>query len=146
MRLRGQVTLRAPAFETLGVQTRAAVKKLADEVAHAAAEWCKWQMEVTAINPDTGRSLPGGFPAVQTGNLQESVTGEAVQAGSRTTLVVRARMPYARFLEYGTARMAARPFMRPTREKWSAILRTQLESMVPRMIRSARARAAVVKR
>lgn len=62
----------------------------------------------------TSPSSPGQPPAVDTGNLKNSVLAEDV---SLLTWVVNIGAPYGVHLEYGTNRMAARPFVKPATEK-----------------------------
>ena len=58
------------------------------------------------------RSRPGEPPRKQTGHLRRSITHET----DRANLVARVgtNLSYARALELGTGRMAARPFLRST--------------------------------
>lgn len=58
-------------------------------------------------------SDPGNYPAVRTGNLDQRTQVRRVKAGHHQ-IVNDAE--YALPLEYGTVKMAARPFMRPTAE------------------------------
>ena len=63
-------------------------------------------------------SAPGEAPATDLGALAGSILAEPVPDQLAANLV--ARMPYAVHLEYGTVRMAARPFMRPAADVASA--------------------------
>ncbi len=58
------------------------------------------------------RSKPGDSPFVQTGILRSSITTAKVREG---VYVVGPTMtaPYGKWLEFGTRKMAPRPFMRP---------------------------------
>lgn len=56
-------------------------------------------------------SAPGEPPAVDTGRHINSITTEYDQAQLAGTVVFRAK--YAAALEYGTSRMAPRPYARP---------------------------------
>lgn len=56
-------------------------------------------------------SAPGNPPAIDTGNLYRNVTTELDADGLHG--VLRAATDYAKYLEFGTRHMAARPFMRP---------------------------------
>lgn len=61
-------------------------------------------------------SAPGSPPHKRTGTLQKSVSFETswMNLGEAVFLVrVGSNVPYARFLEYGTRKMAARPWLRP---------------------------------
>lgn len=60
-------------------------------------------------------SSPGQPPAVVTGDLDKSMTARADGAD----WIVKYGMIYGTFLEFGTPRMAARPFMRPAAERAS---------------------------
>lgn len=70
----------------------------------------------------TSPSSPGEPPAVVSGTLDASVSTEAAgrSAGGQFTSskhvhtrVVHVKAPYANILEYGSAKMAPRPFVRP---------------------------------
>jgi HK97 gp10 family phage protein len=59
-------------------------------------------------------SAPGEFPNTDTGALVNSMRWEA---RGPFNVIWGAFISYAKFLELGTSRMAARPFIRPTFEK-----------------------------
>lgn len=61
-------------------------------------------------------SSPGYAPNVDTGTLRASIRQNP--AGHLTYHIV-AGTDYAAYLEYGTAKMAARPYMRPVFNQWS---------------------------
>ena len=65
-----------------------------------------------------GPSAPGEFPAVDTGRLRASITHrfEEGTGGEPPAAYVGTSVEYAADLEFGTSRMAARPFMRPSLE------------------------------
>lgn len=80
-----------------------------------------------------GGSTPGGGPAVRTGRLRASITwrfagaggflaaiasGVSTALGGGETLVaeIGSNVEYALYVEMGTSRMAARPFLRPALE------------------------------
>lgn len=76
-------------------------------------------------HPGTGRrykrgnrthtaSAPGKSPAVDTGRLRQSIGVQKVGEGHYR---VGTNVEYAPYLEFGTRRMAARPFMRPALEQ-----------------------------
>lgn len=58
-------------------------------------------------------SMAGQSPANDTGTLMKSIYSERE---SRLTYTVGSRVVYALYLEYGTRKMAARPFFRPAVE------------------------------
>ena len=59
-------------------------------------------------------SAPGEPPAVDTGTLRNSVAGAMV---GDLTAVVGVGAPYAHFLEFGTRKMAPRPYFLPSVER-----------------------------
>jgi HK97 gp10 family phage protein len=59
-------------------------------------------------------SAPGETPAVDTGVLVNSINTQLVSSSNTSALAeVGTGVEYAEFLEFGTSKMAARPFMRP---------------------------------
>ena len=69
-------------------------------------------------NMGASPSAPGEFPGVDTGKLRNSIRAE-----KEATLrwVVTTDTEYAAHLEFGTSRMAPRPFMSPTLDYLSQI-------------------------
>lgn len=61
-------------------------------------------------------SRPGQPPNRDTGDLDKNIE-TTVEAQNPPTVHVTSHMPYSAALEYGTSKMAARPFMRPATEK-----------------------------
>ena len=59
-------------------------------------------------------SAPGQAPASDTGNLVSKIT---VKQKSLNVVHVESNADYSSFLEYGTSKMEARPFMLPAFEK-----------------------------
>lgn len=58
-------------------------------------------------------SSPGEPPAVVTGMLDASVEVASVGSGNKPTFELKVQAYYASFLEFGSKKMAARPYMRP---------------------------------
>ena len=58
-------------------------------------------------------SAPGEAPASDTGTLVRNITTRYSEDGKAFVGIVAAHTHYAASLEYGTPRMAPRPFMRP---------------------------------
>jgi HK97 gp10 family phage protein len=76
-------------------------------------------------------SAPGEAPASDTGRLVNSITG--TYEPSETAGVIRAGsgiVKYARMLEFGTSRMAARPFFFPAFERSKNWIRERLNKAV----------------
>lgn len=66
---------------------------------------------VTLIGNDHGGvpSLPGNPPNTQTGTLHKSITRTVAEAGK---VLVGTAVEYGPYLEFGTSRMAPRPWIR----------------------------------
>jgi HK97 gp10 family phage protein len=80
-------------------------------------------------------SLPGEPPAIRTGKLDLSVRVEQPTfSNGVTTGGVEATAPYAGYLEFGTSKMAARPFMRPALFYISRDLPQTMKAMLFRAI------------
>lgn len=58
-------------------------------------------------------SAPGGGPAVRTGRLRGSITWRLGRDAAGLYADVGSAVTYAPFVELGTSRMEARPFLRP---------------------------------
>ncbi len=63
----------------------------------------------TKTSPGTPASKPGEPPHRRTGMLSRSITHEV----TATTARVGTNVKYGKFLETGTSKMAARPYLRP---------------------------------
>lgn len=59
------------------------------------------------------RSSPGEPPAIETGTLDKSIEAVRIAVDHWRT---RTTVKYGFYLEYGTVKMAARPFVRPAAE------------------------------
>lgn len=72
------------------------------------------RQKISRPNP-TGESPsgPGEPPKRVTGELYNSIRTAVRVDGKRIIAAIGASARHARFLEFGTSRMAARPFMRP---------------------------------
>lgn len=83
-------------------------------------------------------SKPGEPPNQNTGRLGDNI--ETVQKG--TLLVeVSSNAPYSIPLEFGTSKMAARPFMRPARDKKRAEVVALVERALSQAVRQSRSNA-----
>lgn len=62
-------------------------------------------------------SMPGGVPAIDTGNLRASIQSKVQVRGINVLGEVGSDMSYSLYLEVGTRTMAKRPFLMPTIRK-----------------------------
>lgn len=76
-------------------------------------------------------SAPGQPPNQDTGVLADNI--EAVMTGPLTA-EVSSNAGYSRPLEYGTSKMAARPFMRPARDKEEKAVRALVAKAVEKAL------------
>lgn len=110
------------------VETRSnhfpAIARRAPQLAHDLVGRTAHQIEaiikVGMAEPKTGNmygnhqaSAPGDMPAMDTGNLANSIM---VEFEEPTIAVVYTNVDYSAHLEFGTMRMAPRPFMTPAAE------------------------------
>lgn len=58
-------------------------------------------------------SIPGGVPAIDTGNLRASIQSKVQVRGINVLGEVGSDMPYSLYLEVGTKRMEKRPYLMP---------------------------------
>jgi HK97 gp10 family phage protein len=77
-------------------------------------------------------SAPGQPPMSDTGRLANSITFDRL---GDLTATVGSALNYAPWLEYGTSRMAARPFFRPAVERMRPIYIGKLEDIIRRAAR-----------
>jgi len=78
-----------------------------------------------ALSRATGVSAPGDFPSLRTGHLRRNVQMEL----DADALVARVgtNVPYGRYLEFGTRKMAARPWLSRTLRETAGEVRKILE-------------------
>ena len=62
-------------------------------------------------------SAPGEYPATDTGFLVSQISTDVQTRGNQVIGQIISSAPYSKHLEFGTTKMAARPFMQPSLEK-----------------------------
>ena len=77
-------------------------------------------------------SAPGQPPMTDTGRLANSITFDRI---GDLTATVGSELIYAPWLEYGTSRMASRPFFRPAVERMRPVYIGKLEDIIRRATR-----------
>jgi hypothetical protein len=79
--------------------------------AQNAAEAAEQQVKARLGEAHPPASAPGQPPRRRTGALQRSIVGAVRATVARIRVQVSAAAPYARMLQQGTRKMAARPFL-----------------------------------
>ena len=80
------------------------------------------------IRPDGSRSSASGeFPATDQGTLVQNITGIIAPQGFSGH--VESKANYSSFLEFGTSKMGARPFLQPSLEQ----VRPKVRSLINRL-------------
>lgn len=120
-------------------QTRAAIRREVGKAVGLSAELVATEAaasisEGSASGPDHVPSAPGEPPNADTGRLDGHIT--TVRRSELAVDVISAA-PYAADLEFGTSRMAARPYLRPATAK----KRRQAIELIARAVRRSRAEA-----
>ena len=77
-------------------------------------------------------SAPGEAPASDTGRLVNSIQAYNSGGGEAFTVAGRGTVGYAAMLEFGTSKMAPRPFMLPALEKSKAWITARLQDALRR--------------
>jgi HK97 gp10 family phage protein len=77
-------------------------------------------------------SFPGNFPRPDSGNLIKNITYHTTYRG--LTVGDHDKTPYAVFLESGTRKMEARPFIVPTWEKYIPTIENRMNDLLKRII------------
>lgn len=141
IRLEGSDQMRA-ALREMSSDTREAVSKavigtaleLRGDVVKTIQRGAKTGRVYRKYNPSRihQASAPGQAPASDTGRLANSITFERV---SDLTASVGSVLAYATYLEYGTSRIAPRPFFRPAVERIRDKFNRRLEAAISGAIR-----------
>jgi HK97 gp10 family phage protein len=77
-----------------------------------------------------GPSAPGEAPAVDTGRLRASISHRVETDSGESAAYVGTNVEYAPWLEFGTSRMRARPFMVPAMNRNREWIKATLKSVV----------------
>lgn len=81
-------------------------------------------------------SAPGDPPGLDTGYLRNSVQVDSV---TPVEAIIAPHTEYAEHLEFGTERIAARPFMRPALDEHEGEIMDAIERMIAAFVESVRA-------
>lgn len=90
----------------------------------------KVERDIKANMTPDGPSAPGEAPAVDTGRLRASITHRVEKESGEVVGYVGTNVEYAPWLEFGTTRMKARPFMMPAIERNREWIRNKLTAVV----------------
>lgn len=74
-------------------------------------------------------SKEGQPPNTDTGRLVRSIKARKTGAREASVGIFGQDAPYGKYLEYGTANMGARPFMRPAYENKKSIIKDKLKTL-----------------
>lgn len=77
-------------------------------------------------------SNPGEPPNNNTGTLKNHIVAKR---SGRVEAEVRSEAPYAAALEFGTSKMAARPYIRPARDKMMPAVRERMASQLDKLVK-----------
>lgn len=80
------------------------------------------------VGPSTEVSEPGEPPKIKTGRLRASITHRMGYEDDQVVGEVGTNVEYAAPLEYGTSRMAARPFLGPALDKHEKEIYADIEA------------------
>lgn len=80
-------------------------------------------------------SKEGAAPNTDTGALVNSVQVDIAGSGIRKGVVVGSRLPYAAWLEFGTSKMAARPWLWPSLEQNRSAIRKLIGKEINKITR-----------
>lgn len=76
-------------------------------------------------------SAPGEAPNNDTGTLKNNISAKLT---GPFTAEVRSEAPHAADLEFSTSRMAARPYMRPARDKSAPAIQERLSDQLAKLV------------
>lgn len=109
-------------------QLRNIVKFAVNDVRNFAITNIAQGIKTGNIRPDGSRaSASGEFPATDQGTLIQNITGVIAPQGFSGH--VESKANYSSFLEFGTSRMGARPFLQPSLEQ----VRPKVRSLINRL-------------
>lgn len=109
-------------------QLRNIVKFAVNDVRNFAITNIAQGIKTGKIRPDGSRaSASGEFPATDQGTLVQNITGVIAPQGFSGH--VESKANYSSFLEFGTSRMGARPFLQPSLEQ----VRPKVRSLINRL-------------
>lgn len=83
-------------------------------------------------------SLPGFPPAIDTGALVNSIRIEKDEVKGKVEIGSKGNAPYSKYLETGTAKMEARPFLLPAFEAYEQDLKDSVMAAIKRTVESAK--------
>lgn len=115
----------------LQAKFRARREKLGSDTKKAVNACClKVERDIKANMSPDGPSAPGEAPAVDTGRLRASIAHRVEMESGEAVGLVGTSVEYAPWLEFGTTRMQARPFMVPAIERNREWIRNKLAAVV----------------
>lgn len=110
-------------LQKLGDNAAAAAAMVPDELVTAMTR------SVSLVERDAKTLVP-----VATGNLQRSITNEVTGGADGAVGTVGTNVSYARYVEDGTYKMRARPYLKPSLQKNLAAIGREFEQAVKRIL------------
>lgn len=77
-------------------------------------------------------SLPGNPPAPDTGNLRYSIHHTIVKENNACIGIVGTDVEYGKILEYGSSRVAPRPWLKPSLDKNENFIKSTISNVIQR--------------
>ena len=75
---------------------------------------------------------------VLTGNLKRSINVEVIETGAVQLAIIGTEVSYAPYLEYGTSKMSARPYLRPAFDEQQDAAIAEVESVLDQLVKKWR--------
>lgn len=116
--------------------------KVETEIGKAVTKFCMnvsntAKKGITETNVDNSKtngnhhpSLPGNYPASDTGKLRQSISFDVKEERNKVVGRVGSSVVYSKFLEFGTSRMSPRKWLKPSLEKNEEQLKQDLKGAV----------------
>ncbi len=106
------------------------VRKVVDNFKKYGREGKRQVINITAANAKEIEAQAKRFAPVDTGKLQQSITAEKIKP---LAWIIEALESYASFVEFGTVKMSARPYLYPAWKKQIRIYRRDLNKALERL-------------
>lgn len=120
-------------FKWNGGRASWAVRRALAESMEDLARRLVWRVKHALNVPYPPASSPGEIPRRRTGRLRSSISYDINK--HRLIVNVRAGAPYWKYLERGTSKMEARPFLRPVTNAMRPTIKVELARTMKRKLK-----------